>query len=157
MGPGGARRRGDPATPGGHGRAGRSLAGLLLGSCLLLSYGLVLLAVLALAVLAAARRWLPLPVAAASAAVPVLVTAGFGFVLWEAFPVLRERYCAGLASARPTAYWIWGNLAALCLSAGPVLGAALGQLVALGRRADRMVLLLVGGAVTRSPSPTSPA
>lgn len=123
------------------------LAGLVLGSCLLLSYGLALLGFLALGVLAAARSWRPMPIAAAAATVPILAMAAAGYALWEAFPVLRERYLDGLASDRPASYWWWGNLAALFLSAGPVLGAALGRLAALGRRADRTVLLLAGSAV----------
>ncbi|CAA9370605.1 MAG: hypothetical protein AVDCRST_MAG47-1185 [uncultured Nocardioidaceae bacterium] len=123
------------------------LAGVVLGSCLLLSYGLALLGFLALAVLAAGRSWRPLPVAAISATAPILAMAAFGYTLWEAFPVLRERYLDGLAADRPATYWWWGNLAALCLSAGPVLGAALGRLAALGRQADRTVLLLAGAAV----------
>ena len=123
------------------------LAGVVLGSTLLLSYGLALLGFLALAVLAAARSWRPLPIAALSATLPILVMAAFGYTLWEAFPVLRERYLDGLAADRPVSYWWWGNLAALCLSAGPVLGPALGRLAALGRRADRTVLLIAGAAV----------
>jgi methylthioxylose transferase len=123
------------------------LAGLVLGSCLLLSYGLALLGFLALAVLAAARSWRPLPLAAVSATAPILAMAAAGYALWEALPVLRERYLDGLASDRPASYWWWGSLAALCLSAGPVLGAALARLAALGRQADRTVLLLTGAAV----------
>jgi len=119
------------------------LAGLLLGLCTLLSYGLPLLGCLALAILYAARRWSPLPLAAAAALVPVLVFAGFGFELWAAYPVLRERYWAGIAHDRPASYWLWGNLAALALGAGPAIGAALG---AVKRYADRTVTPLVIGA-----------
>ena len=123
------------------------LAGLVLGSCLLLSYGLALLGFLALGVLAAARCWRPLPVAAISATAPILAMAALGYALWDAFPVLRERYLDGLAADRPASYWWWGSIAALCLSAGPLLGAALARLAALGNRADRPVLLLSGAAV----------
>jgi methylthioxylose transferase len=121
-------------------------AGVLLGSCLMLSYGLVLLVFPALAVLAAARTWRPVPVAAGAA---VLVVGGFalaGFRMWDAYPVLRERYWDGIAAVRPAAYWLWGDLAALCYGAGPLLGAGLGQLAALRREAGRTVALLVGGA-----------
>ncbi len=119
------------------------LAGLLLGLCTLLSYGLPLLGCLALAILYAARRWSPLPLAAAAALVPVLVFAGFGFELWAAYPILRERYWAGIAHDRPASYWVWGNLAALALGAGPAIGAALG---AIKQYADRTVTTLVIGA-----------
>ena len=44
----------------------------------------------------------------------------FGYSWWEALPVLRERYWDGVASNRPPEYWMWGNLAALAFSAGPV-------------------------------------
>ena len=62
------------------------LAGLLLGGCVMLSYGLPLLGLLALAVLWSARSWRPLPVAAAAALAVVLVFAAVGFAWWEAYP-----------------------------------------------------------------------
>lgn len=123
------------------------LAGLLLGACVLMSYGLGLLGLLAVAVLVAARSWLPLPVAAVTAGMVVLAFAAGGFSLWEAFPVLQERYWDGLAADRPAAYWMWANLAALALSAGPVLGAGLARLAVAPRAHDRVVVLLVGAAV----------
>jgi len=122
------------------------LAGALLGYCMLLSYGLPLIGLLAVAVLLAARSWSPLPVAAVTAGLVVLGFAAGGFALWEAFPVLRERYWDGVASRRPASYWLWANLGALALSAGPLLGAALAQLVARRRHAGRTLVLLVGAA-----------
>jgi hypothetical protein len=99
-------------------------AGFVLGYCVMLSYGLPLLGVLALAVLLIARRWMPLPWAVASALVVVLVFAAAGFAWWDAYPVLVERYWAGVASNRPFPYWVWANLAALAISAGPLVGSA---------------------------------
>jgi hypothetical protein len=122
------------------------LGGLLLGGCLLLSYGLLLLAPLVVAVLLAGRSWRPLPAVAVGAVVPVLVLAAYGFRLWEAYPVLNDRYWAGIAAGRPAAYWFWGDLAALLLSAGPALGAATGSLLAAGGRSPRVVRLLAGAA-----------
>ena len=122
------------------------VAGLLLGCCVLLSYGLPLLGFLALAVLVVARSWLPLPVAAGAAVVPVAVFAAAGFVWWEAYPVLHDRYWDGIAADRPAAYWMWGNLAALVVSAGPLLGAGLGRLAELRGHADRVVVWLVAGS-----------
>ncbi len=124
------------------------LAGLLLGYCVLLSYGLPLLGLLAIAVLLGARSWLPLPIAAASAMVLVLGFAAAGFAWWDAYPVLVDRYQDGVAADRPFSYWVWGNLAALLLCAGPILAAGLAQLGATARRADRTVLLLVCGAAS---------
>jgi methylthioxylose transferase len=121
------------------------LAGLLLGCCLLLSYGLLLLGPLVLAVLLAGRSWRPLPAIAVGTVLPVLVFAAYGFRLWEAYPVLSDRYWAGIAAGRPASYWLWGDLAALAISAGPALGAGLGSMLAR-RRSPRAVLLLVMAA-----------
>lgn len=122
------------------------VAGLLLGGCVMLSYGLPLLGVLALAVLMAGRSWRPLPIAAASALVVVLIFAGLGFAWWDAYPVLVDRYWDGLASSRPAAYWVWGDLGAFLLSGGPLLGAGVALLV---RRqgVERPVHLLAGAGV----------
>lgn len=96
-------------------------AGLLLGSAVMMSYGMLLAGVLALGVLVAARAWRPLPVAAVVALVPVGVFAGLGFSWLEAYPVLRERYYDGIASDRPSSYWAWANFGALLVSAGPMV------------------------------------
>ncbi|WP_224273579.1 hypothetical protein [Nocardioides lacusdianchii] len=101
------------------------VAGLLLGWCVMSSYGLPLLGLPALAVLFLARSWWPLPVAAGAALVVVLGFAVLGFAWWEAYPVLVDRYWDGIASTRPGAYWMWGNLGALLVSGGPLLGAGL--------------------------------
>ena len=139
-------RRGDPADAAAALVGWSVVAGLLLGCCVMLSYGLVLLGPLALAVLAAARSWRPLPVAAGAARCVVLAFAAYGFAWWEAYPVVNDRYWDGLATDRPAAYWLWGDLAALLISAGPLLGAGLATLVSGWRRADRVVVLLVAGA-----------
>jgi methylthioxylose transferase len=124
------------------------LAGLLLGSLLVLSYGLGLFGLLALVVLWLTRGWRLVPVVALTALVPTLLLAGFGFYLWEAYPVMRQRYWDGLASARPWQYWTWASLGSLALSAGPALGAGLGAVAATRRTADRAVRWLVGAAAS---------
>ena len=53
--------------------------------------------------------------------------AAAGFAWWEAYPVLTERYWDGIAGDRPASYWLWGNLAALAVSAGPLVGAGAGR------------------------------
>lgn len=127
-------------------------AGALLGYCMLLSYGLPLLGVLAVAVLVVARCWWPLPWAAGAALAVVLAFAAGGFAWWDAYPVLVERYWAGIATRRPAGYWMWGNLAALAISAGPIVGAGLGATFAGLRRArtwtteHRAVVLIVMAA-----------
>ncbi|MBA2953119.1 hypothetical protein GON03_02270 [Nocardioides sp. MAH-18] len=124
-----------------------ALAGLLLGAAVMMSYGLPLLGVLALAVLLAARSWLPLPVAAATALAVVLGFAAAGFAWWEAIGVLHERYWDGIAADRPASYWLWGNLAALLVCAGPLLGAGLAQ-TAVARRPRAVALLVAAAALT---------
>jgi hypothetical protein len=99
-------------------------SGLLLGYCVLLSYGLPLLATLAVAVLLAARNIRPLPWVALGSLAVVLAFAAAGFVWWEALLVLHTRYYAGIASIRPAGYWVWGDLAALGFCAGPIVGAS---------------------------------
>lgn len=123
------------------------LAGLLLGFCVMLSYGLPLLGFLAVAILIAARRWQPLVGAVVAALGVVLTFAAFGFRWWEALPVLRDRYYEGVAEIRPYSYWVWANLAALAISAGPAVGMGLARVLELGRRVDHRVLLLIGGGV----------
>jgi hypothetical protein len=98
-------------------------------------------------VLVAARAWEPFVMAALSATTVVLAFAAGGFALWEAFPVLHERYWDGVAADRPAAYWMWANLAALVLCGGPLLGAGLARLAVRRCEAERAVVLLVGAAV----------
>ena len=100
------------------------LAGLVLGYCVMMSYGLTALGLLSLAVLFVARNARPLPWAVLSASAVVGAFAVAGFAWWEAFPVLRERYYDGTARNRPITYWWWGNLAALSVSAGPLVGSS---------------------------------
>jgi hypothetical protein len=93
--------------------------GVLLASCLYLSYGLVLMASVAAAVVLLARRWRPLfwAVAGAVAVVAAFTVAGFWWL--DGYGLVRQRYYQGLASARSYGYWVWANLAALAACAGP--------------------------------------
>ncbi|WP_205860493.1 hypothetical protein [Phycicoccus sp. HDW14] len=139
-------------------RAGLAVAGgLLFGWCLMESYGLVLLGALAVAVLlagpgSARQRLVVGAVGGVSALAVVLAFVPLGFAWWEAYPALHERYWAGIASRRPAWYWVFGNLGAALLVAGPMLPAALGagaprlrELVA--RRRPDPVAALVGAGV----------
>jgi hypothetical protein len=126
------------------------LAGLLLGGAVMMSYGLPLLGLLAVAVLVVARTWRPLPWAVLAAVAVVVVFGAYGFWWWEALPALHDRYWAGVARNRPASYWMWGNLAALTVSAGPMLWVGLSALGRAGRSvgddAVRVVRWLVGAA-----------
>jgi hypothetical protein len=118
----------------------------LLGSCVMMSYGLPLLGVLAVAVLVVARSWFPLVPAAVAALAVVAVFALMGFSYLDAVPAIHDRYYEGVGGRRPWEYWIWGDLAALAFSAGPLVGAGLAQL-APARFADagtRTVAWLAG-------------
>ena len=129
------------------------LAGILLGYTVFLSYGLVLLAVIALAILLVARSWRPIPIVLAVVIAIVLAFAATGFEWWRAYPVLTQRYFAGIASRRPYAYWVWGNLGALAISAGPIVGASVGASLARVRSwrtlppAVRPIVFLTLGAL----------
>ena len=99
-------------------------AGLMLGLCVYLSYGLLLLGVLALTVLIIAKTWRPLPWALAGSAVVVALFTAAGFAWWKAYPVLRERYYDGIASMRPYSYWVWADIAAWTFTTGIAVWAA---------------------------------
>ncbi|MDN5746117.1 MAG: hypothetical protein L0H31_13475, partial [Nocardioidaceae bacterium] len=86
---------------------------------------------------------------AALAVVAVFAFAGFAW--GEAYPVRVDRYWDGIASDRPASYWWWGNIAALLVSAGPLIGAGLASTLAAARAKEslreRPAAVLVGGAV----------
>ena len=88
--------------------------GVVLGWCLFLSYGLVLLA--PLAVVAVGRRigW---AVAGALAVVAAFAISGFWWL--DGYELVKLRYYQGIGDTRPYWYWAWANLAALALVIGP--------------------------------------
>ena len=108
-------------------------SGLLFGYLVMMSYGLPLFALVALAVPFVSRAWRPLPWVAGAALAVVLGFSVGGFSWWEGYPVLTVRYWQGIAQHRPGLYWTWGDLAALCFSAGPAIGSAVASVVAQGR------------------------
>jgi len=111
-------------------------AGLLLGWCVFLSYGLVLMAIPALAVVWVTKGWRVLPAAVGGA---LAVTAAFwaaGFSWWTAFPVLHERYYAGMAADRAYSYWVWADFAAWTFTLGLATWAAAPALLRAARNRD---------------------
>ncbi|WP_200212954.1 hypothetical protein [Micromonospora coerulea] len=144
------------------GRVAPAAGGLLLGGALYLSYGFVLVGVLALAVLALrpAGRVAALLAAAAGVAAVVAAVTVAGFRWWDGYDLVVERYHQGWAADRPYGYWVWANVAALLLSAGPVLGPALRRAVATLRRGGYAPVPPSGPApgtwalLRRPPAPT---
>ncbi|MEU8157131.1 hypothetical protein AB0B94_26015 [Micromonospora sp. NPDC048986] len=109
------------------GPAAAAVGGLLLGCALYLSYGLVLVGVLALAVVALRPRdrWPAMLAALAGAGAVVATFTLAGFWWLDGYHLVVERYHQGWAADRPYGYWVWANMAALLLCAGPALGPAL--------------------------------
>ncbi|MGW3786549.1 hypothetical protein ACWD5Z_18345 [Micromonospora chokoriensis] len=114
------------------GRPGAVLGGLLLGFALYLSYGFVLVGLPALTVvlLRTRDRLAVLLVAATAGAAVVAAFTVAGFWWLDGYHLVTLRYYQGWAADRPYGYWVWANLAALLLSAGPVVGPALRRAVA---------------------------
>ncbi|MEU8263838.1 hypothetical protein AB0C02_24820 [Micromonospora sp. NPDC048999] len=141
------------------GRLAPAAGGLMLGFALYLSYGFVLVGLLALVVLALrpADRIAALLSAVAGAATVVVAVTAAGFWWWDGYQRVVERYNQGWAADRPYGYWVWANLAALVLSAGPALGPALRRAVLAGVAAIRPALRgpgarLVGPVVAAGPT-----
>lgn len=109
------------------------LAGLVLGSGLLLSYGLAPLGLVALAVAVATRRWRPLVLAAAGAAGVLLAFAAAGFSWPAGLGATRALYASGVAARRPYLDFLVISPAAFALATGPAVFAGLARL--RGRRA----------------------
>ena len=122
-------------------------AGLVLGLSLFLSYGLVLFVLLALAVFALTRAWRLLPWASLGVAAVAAAFAAWGFAWWEAYPVLRERYYAGIASDRPYGYWVWADVAAWTFTVGLVTWAAFPRMWTSLRRRDPVAVLATAALV----------
>lgn len=98
------------------------VAGGVLGFGIYLSYGLVLLAGIVFAVVLVSgtvARALPCAVVGALAVAAAFTVNGFWWP--EGYHLVVERYYQGIASARPYGYWVWANLAACALAAGPAL------------------------------------
>lgn len=122
-----------------------ALAGVLFGYGIYLNYGLTLMAIPAAAVLIAARTARPLLPAAAGALAVVVAFTLSGFWWLTGYHLVVRRYYQGIASTRPFAYWVWGNLAATVCAVGLATPAALHRLPAAVRALDPAALLAAAG------------
>ncbi|MEZ0349444.1 hypothetical protein [Mycobacterium sp. pR1184] len=97
-------------------------AGLLLGWCVFLSYGLALLGLPAAAVLVSAKDFRRALRALGPATVTALAVAvGFavaGFYWFDGYTLVQQRYWQGIAHDRPFQYWWWANLACVVCAIG---------------------------------------
>jgi hypothetical protein len=105
------------------------LSGLLLGFGAFMSYGLVLLGLVALAVGLLGRQWRVVALTAVGALMVVGVFKLAGFWWLDGYHLVVRRYYEGIASARPYSYWMWADLAALAISAGPAVVAGVRRTV----------------------------
>lgn len=117
-------------------------AGVLLGWCIFLSYGLVLLAIPAIAVIWTGSHGRALAHALAGSLTVAAIFWASGFAWWEAFPVLRERYYAGIAADRPYGYWVWADVAAWIFTLGLATCAALPTMMRLARKRSAAAILV---------------
>jgi hypothetical protein len=115
--------------------------GLLLGYAAFLSYGLLLFGLVALAAVIATRRWAALGVAFVAAGAVMAAFAAAGFWWLDGYHLVVVRYYQGIGALRPYAYWVWADLAALVLAAGPA------AIAGLRRLPGSPLLLLTGAAV----------
>jgi hypothetical protein len=130
-----SNRRADLLAAGGGG---------LLGVALLCSYGTVPALAIPVIIAFLRRRIRPLVVAGIAAAALLAVAAAAGFWWLDGLRTTRDQYELGLASLRPYRYWVVGNLAAVAVATGPVLGAGVAR---VGRRAGLAGALLTGALV----------
>jgi hypothetical protein len=113
--------------------------GLLLGYSVFLSYGLLLFGLVALAAVVVTRRWAALIVALVAALAIIVAFVAAGFWWFDGYHLVVERYYQGIGALRPYSYWVWADLAALVLAAGPAAIAGL-------RRLPKSPLVLITGA-----------
>jgi methylthioxylose transferase len=122
--------------------------GLALGTCLMLSYGLVLLApIAAAAVLLASRRWserITVLFIAAFAAIAVLAAFAIAGFWWpDGLRLASERVTNGPGwQDRPAVYFLFANPAAVAIAVGPAVVAAL-PLLGRFRWSNRLAALAV--------------
>ncbi len=122
-------------------------AGVLLGWCLYLSYGLVLGGLPALAVLAFTRNLRAGLLAAAGTLAVVGVFTASGFWWFTGFERVQVIYATSIASTRPYAFFVWANLAAVLLALGPAIVAGVRRTVTHPGALPAAAVLLAGAGL----------
>ncbi len=115
-------------------------AGVLASAAALLSYGTVLVAFVPLLAAVRLRRWRPLVVSAATAALLVLALVPLGFSWFAGLGATRHAYDT-LGLDRPYDYFFVDNLAAWALALGPAVAVGIVLL------RDRRAWALAGGGL----------
>ena len=121
--------------------------GVLLGTTLYLSYGLVLGLLLPASVVAVTRRWRAAAWAAAGAAAVFAAFTASGFWWFTGFAHVRVIYAASIAASRPYSYFVWANLAAVSLAVGPAVWAGARRAAAAPRALAPAAVLLALAAL----------
>lgn len=122
-------------------------AGLLLGACPFLSYGLLHMGVVALVVPWATRRYAPTVVAAVVVLGLVLAAGAGGFWLWDGIAATQEQWSAGSGTGRPYLYFLVADLVLLAVLVGPAGAAGLVRARALDRVTRALVLVAAASAL----------
>ncbi|GAA1722173.1 hypothetical protein GCM10009809_17340 [Isoptericola hypogeus] len=122
-------------------------AGLLLGACPFLSYGLLHMGVVALVVPWATRRWTPTLVAGVVVLAVVAAAAAGGLWLGDGVAATHEQWSAGSGTGRPYLYFLAVDLVLLAVLVGPAGAAGLARARHLDRTTRAMVLVAAASAV----------
>ncbi|NUT32801.1 MAG: hypothetical protein HOV79_06965 [Hamadaea sp.] len=124
-----------------------ALSGVLFGFACFLSYGMVLMAPLVVAVALSVRRIAAVLWAALTASGVFAAFAAAGFWWFDGYAAVRIRYYQGIAANRPYWYWLWANLGALAVSAGPAAFVVARRSVLAARLRTPAVLLSLAAVV----------
>ena len=136
-------------------RAWAVVAGVGLGLCMTLSYGLTLVAV-PLAVIAFAYKRVTLLIPVAVAAGVVLVAfVPFGFWWLDGLRETRHQYLIGMATHRPWWFFIIANIAAFSIAVGPMTWLGIAWMRQRGHVV--FVVAIIGGVIAADVSGMSKA
>lgn len=133
-------------SEGGAARWWAAASGLVLGACMMLSYGLVLIAIPVAVIAFGRRRWQLLVPCAVCAAAFVLAWIPFGFWWLEGLDATRGQYLIGISKQRPARYFSFSNIAVVGVVIGPMTCVALAW-AARAWSSRRALVLVLGGFV----------